>query len=54
MSITKETLEQHLKDPAIFCCRREKGTVIGAADLEDRPCSMIWLKRVCLRSAMTA
>lgn len=35
MSITKETLEQHLKDPAIFCCRREKGTVIGAADLED-------------------
>ena len=35
MSITKETLQQHLKDPAIFCCRREKGTVIGAADLED-------------------
>lgn len=35
MSITKETLEKHLKDPAIFCCRREKGTVIGAADLED-------------------
>jgi D-proline reductase (dithiol) PrdA len=35
MSITKETLQQHLKDPAIFCCRREKGLVIGAADLED-------------------
>lgn len=35
MSITKETLEQHLKDPAIFCCRRQKGLVIGAADLED-------------------
>ncbi len=35
MSITKETLEQHLKDPAIFCCRREKGLVISAADLED-------------------
>ena len=32
MSITKETLEQHLKDPAIFCCRRQKGL---AADLED-------------------
>ena len=35
MSITKETLEKHLKDPAIFCCRREKGFVISAADLED-------------------
>ena len=35
MSITQETLKHHLKDPAIFCCRREKGTVIGAADLED-------------------
>ena len=35
MSITKETLEQHLKDPAIFCCRRQKGLAIGAADLED-------------------
>lgn len=35
MSITKETLQQHLKDPAIFCCRRQKGLVIGAADLED-------------------
>lgn len=35
MSITNETLKQHLKDPAIFCCRREKGLVIGAADLED-------------------
>ena len=35
MSITKETLEQHLKDPAIFCCRRQKGLVISAADLED-------------------
>lgn len=35
MSITKETLEQHLKDPAIFCCRRQKGLVIGATDLED-------------------
>jgi D-proline reductase (dithiol) PrdA len=28
-------LEKHLKDPAIFCCRRQKGLVIGAADLED-------------------
>ena len=35
MSITKETLQKHLKDPAIFCCRREKGLVISAADLED-------------------
>lgn len=35
MSITKETLELHRKDPAIFCCRREKGLIIGAADLED-------------------
>ncbi len=35
MSITNETLAQHLKDPAIFCCRRQKGLVISAADLED-------------------
>lgn len=35
MSITQETLQQHMKDPAIFCCRREKGLVISAADLED-------------------
>ncbi len=35
MSITKETLEQHLSDPAVFCCRRQKGLVISAADLED-------------------
>ena len=35
MSITEATLQKHLKDPAIFCCRREKGTVISAADLED-------------------
>lgn len=35
MSITKETLEQHLKDPAVLCCRRDKGTVISEQDLED-------------------
>ena len=35
MSITQETLQKHLKDPAIFCCRREKGLIISAADLED-------------------
>ena len=35
MSITQETLKQHLKDPAIFCCRRQKGLVISSADLED-------------------
>ncbi|MGN0755223.1 MAG: D-proline reductase (dithiol) proprotein PrdA [Aristaeellaceae bacterium] len=35
MSITTETLQQHMKDPAVFCCRRQKGLVISAADLED-------------------
>ncbi len=35
MSITSDTLRQHLKDPAVFCCRRQKGTVIGPGDLED-------------------
>ncbi|SET19437.1 D-proline reductase (dithiol) PrdA [Enterococcus malodoratus] len=35
MSITEETLKQHLKDPAVLCCRREKGTVVSAQDLED-------------------
>lgn len=35
MSITEETLKQHLKDPAVLCCRRDKGTIIGAQDLED-------------------
>ncbi len=35
MSISKETLQKHLKDPAIFCCQRQKGLVISEADLED-------------------
>ncbi|MEE3420945.1 MAG: D-proline reductase (dithiol) proprotein PrdA [Lachnospiraceae bacterium] len=35
MSISKETLKEHLKDPAVLCCRRPKGTVISEADLED-------------------
>lgn len=35
MSITNETLKLHMKDPAILCCRRQKGLVISAADLED-------------------
>lgn len=35
MSITKETVEKYLKEPAIFCCRRKKGVVIGEYDLED-------------------
>jgi D-proline reductase (dithiol) PrdA len=35
MSITKETVQAHLKDPAIFCCRREKGLIISEKDLED-------------------
>jgi D-proline reductase (dithiol) PrdA len=35
MSNNKETLEKHLKDPAIFCCQRKKGLKISAEDLED-------------------
>ncbi len=35
MSISKETIQKHLKDPAIFCCQRKKGLVISEADLED-------------------
>ncbi|UZQ50314.1 D-proline reductase (dithiol) proprotein PrdA [Clostridium kluyveri] len=35
MSITKEIVKKHLKDPAIFCCQRKKGLVIGEHDLED-------------------
>jgi Glycine/sarcosine/betaine reductase component B subunits. len=35
MSISNETVKEHLKDPAIFCCQRKKGITIGAADLED-------------------
>ncbi len=35
MSLTKEELAKHMKDPAIFCCRRAAGLVISAADLED-------------------
>lgn len=35
MSISKETVKSHLKDPAIFCCQRKKGLVISEADLED-------------------
>lgn len=35
MSMTTETLKANWKEPAVFCCRRRKGTVISAADLED-------------------
>ena len=35
MSMTKEQLQAHLNDPAIFCCMRKKGLVISEADLED-------------------
>ena len=35
MSISADTLQHHLKDPAVFCCRRQKGIVIGPGDLED-------------------
>ena len=35
MSLTKEQVAEHMKDPAIFCCRRQKGLKISEADLED-------------------
>jgi len=35
MSITNEMVKEHLKDSAVFCCRRQKGLVISAADMED-------------------
>lgn len=35
MSMSKELIKAHLKDPAIFCCQRKKGLVISEADLED-------------------
>ncbi|WMJ88187.1 D-proline reductase (dithiol) proprotein PrdA [Anaerocolumna sp. MB42-C2] len=35
MSLSKDTMEKHLNDPAIFCCQRKKGLVISEADLED-------------------
>ncbi len=35
MSMTKEMALKHLKDPAVFCCRRQKGLKISEADLED-------------------
>jgi D-proline reductase (dithiol) PrdA len=35
MSMSKEYALAHLNDPAVLCCRREKGTVISEADLED-------------------
>jgi D-proline reductase (dithiol) PrdA len=30
-----ETVRAHLDEPAIFCCQRREGLIIGAADLED-------------------
>jgi D-proline reductase (dithiol) PrdA len=30
-----ETVKAHLDEPAIFCCQRREGLIIGAADLED-------------------
>ena len=35
MSITNETAKAHANDPAVCCCRFEKGTVVEAANLED-------------------
>ncbi len=35
MSISVETAKEHLDDPAVLCCRREKGKLIEASDLED-------------------
>jgi D-proline reductase (dithiol) PrdA len=33
--MSKESIHAHLDQPAVFCCQRQKGTVIGEADLED-------------------
>lgn len=35
MSISIETAKEHLDDPAVLCCRREKGKLLEASDLED-------------------
>lgn len=35
MSMSKEAVQAHLSDPAIFCCQRKKGLLISEADLED-------------------
>lgn len=35
MSISVETAQEHLDDPAVLCCRREKGKLLEASDLED-------------------
>lgn len=35
MSMSKELIKAHLKEPAIFCCQRKKGLVISEVDLED-------------------
>ncbi|WP_239254697.1 D-proline reductase (dithiol) proprotein PrdA [Listeria ilorinensis] len=35
MSITAETAKDHAKDPAVLCCRTEKGTIIQPENLED-------------------
>ncbi|MDR0685549.1 MAG: D-proline reductase (dithiol) proprotein PrdA, partial [Spirochaetaceae bacterium] len=33
--MSKEYAQAHLDEPAVLCCRREAGTVISEADLED-------------------
>ena len=35
MSLSQETLEVHLNDPAVLCCRRPGGTTLSAQDFED-------------------
>lgn len=35
MSITNETVQSHLNDPAVLCCLTRKGVVIGPGELED-------------------
>jgi D-proline reductase (dithiol) PrdA len=35
MSMSKEKAMSQLNEPAVLCCRRERGTVISEADLED-------------------
>lgn len=35
MSITAETVKQHVNDPAVLCCRAEEGTALEPANFED-------------------
>ncbi|MEE8748127.1 MAG: D-proline reductase (dithiol) proprotein PrdA [Bifidobacterium thermacidophilum] len=35
MSLSQETLQAHLNDQAVLCCRRPAGTILSADDFED-------------------